>query len=52
MGLIKMGFFVKVIEKNRYGLREFSSSNKPGFVDFKVNKGIDENRLKGGLEKE
>ena len=27
------------------------SSNKPGFIDLIINKGIDDNRLKGGFKK-
>jgi hypothetical protein len=32
-------------------LEKSYSSNKPGFVDVKINKGIDVNRLKGGFMK-
>ena len=46
----KKGSFKRLFKNNQSILTNSYSSNKPGFIDV-INKGIDDNRLKGGFRK-
>jgi hypothetical protein len=46
----KKGFFKRLFRNNPSVSLKSYSSDKPGFIDV-INKGIDDNRLKGGFRK-